>query len=378
MGDLGLQSAYGNTAMAAQLRQQIADQIAAQERAQAQQQQQFQNSRLLSSDARDNRRMDQSDQYRQDTLTEQKRQHDIAASDRTDDNNRALNDQIPAGSFFEDAPAQQQIIGRLQAVGGMPMTPNQQERPKIDEGPLLPGDTGGEKKRGYLKLASEKQQENQGAADAKVEAARLAVESRTNENDQKAKDRLAQIQAAAAGRPVADKLVKVEHKDPATGRTVIEYLPQSDVRGKTFQKGSGATAESRLQSAEAVNQTGDDIVRQLSNPTVAQSLGPALGRFAKMSDFIGNPPPEFSELAGQIESYALANMGVHGMRSVQGAEKIKALLDARHTPESLAGAIRGLGAFSKHFMENEGRGGKPAASEAKPTAADLIKKYGGG
>ncbi len=44
-----------------------------------------------------------------------------------------------------------------------------------------------------------------------------------------------------------------------------------------------------------------------------------------MREFIGNPPPELSELAASIESFALANMGVHGMRSVQGADEIKAL-----------------------------------------------------
>lgn len=193
--------------------------------------------------------------------------------------------------------------------------------------------------------------------DALVEAARLAAENRTNDNEQRAKDRLAQIAAAAAARPVSDKLVKVEHRDPATGRTVIEYLPESERRGKTFEKGASGATETRLASAQAVNQTGADIIAKLSDPAYAKVIGPALGRASKLSDFIGNPPPEFSELAGSIESYALANMGVHGMRSAQGAEQIKHLLDQHHTPESLIAAIKGLSKFSEHFMANEGRTG---------------------
>jgi hypothetical protein len=166
-----------------------------------------------------------------------------------------------------------------------------------------------------------------------------------------------------------NKLVKVEHKDPTTGRTVIEWLPQSEVRGQTFQKGVSGSTETRLESAQAVNQTGEDIVRALSNPNTAAVVGPAMGRYDTLRDFLGNPPPEFSELAGQIESYALASMGVHGMRSAAGAEQIKKLLDAHHTPESLIAAIKGLNAFSNHFMQNEGRA--PAAAP-KPSDADPL------
>lgn len=149
-------------------------------------------------------------------------------------------------------------------------------------------------------------------------------------------------------------LVKVEHKGP-DGRTIIEYLPKGEVRGKTYDKAIPGAVENRLASAEAVNQTGNDIIAKISTPQFAATLGPAMGRAGTLRDFLGNPPPEFSEFAGLVESYSLANMGVHGMRSSQGAEKIKALLDAHHTPESLAAAIRGLNGFSTHFLENEGR-----------------------
>lgn len=163
-----------------------------------------------------------------------------------------------------------------------------------------------------------------------------------------------------------DQLVKVEHKDDATGRTVIEWLPKSQLAGKTFDKGTSATLQTRLASAEAVNQTGQDIIRSLSDPKIAAVVGPIMGKYNNLREFIGNPPPEFAELAGSIESYALASMGVHGMRSTQGAEKIKALMDGKHTPESIIAAINGLNKFSAHFMENNGMGQAPKAAAGGP------------
>ncbi len=191
-------------------------------------------------------------------------------------------------------------------------------------------------------------------SEARMQLARLNAEV-NHWNDQNAKD----------------KLTKVEHKDPATGRTVIEWLPQSQIAGKTFDKGTNAQTENRLASAQAVNQTGNDIIAKVSDPQYAKSLGVAMGRFSKLQDFIGNPPPEYSELAGQIESYALANMGVHGMRSAQGAEKIAKMLSQPHTPESLIAAIKGLNGFSQHFMENEGR---PVPSATQPAVAPSATK----
>jgi hypothetical protein len=153
----------------------------------------------------------------------------------------------------------------------------------------------------------------------------------------------------------------------------------TDATGATVGPKLSATVENRAASAKAVNQTGQDIINQLSDPNVAAMVGPAMGRYNTVRDFIGNPPPELAQLAGEIESYALANMGVHGMRSAQGAEQIKTLLDKKHTPASLIATIKGLSQFSSHFMENEGQTSATpsAATPPKLSAAELIKKYGG-
>lgn len=161
-----------------------------------------------------------------------------------------------------------------------------------------------------------------------------------------------------------DVLQRVDNPDGT-----YSFVPKSTLAGQSFKKPAGATVANRLASAQAVTQTGQDITTELSDPAFAAQVGPALGRYRTLQDFIGNPPPEFAQLAGQIESYALANMGVHGMRSTQGAEMIKGMLTAKHTPESLIAAIKGLNGFSQHFMENEG---------VKPGTTSTAAPAGGG
>jgi hypothetical protein len=108
-----------------------------------------------------------------------------------------------------------------------------------------------------------------------------------------------------------------------------------------------------------------------------------MSRYATIEDFIGNPPPEFSKLVGQIESYSLANMGVHGMRSNNGAEAIKQTLGVgRHTPESIIDTIVGLNGFAQHLLDNEGKGatsttGGAVSDDALRQAAEILRKRSG-
>ena len=170
----------------------------------------------------------------------------------------------------------------------------------------------------------------------------------------------------------SEHLTAVTMKDPATGKTITQYLSNNELRGKTFDKALPSILENRMASATAVIQTGEDIVRHLSDPAYVAALGPVMGRASTLRQFIGNPPPEFSELAGQIESYSLANMGVHGMRSAEGAKVIANLLDQPQTPESLAKAIQGLNGFATHLLTNEGRA--PTTPAASPVAAPAKKQ----
>lgn len=343
---LGLQGSYGASAVQEGLRNRIIDQLKQQ---QAQQQMAMQAQEMQLRQQQEGRIGEEHAAAMQDRRA--------AEADRVAQNYDRGTNVIDEATMPGRYEASNPIMGRLVKAGAA--TPVD-ERPRVDVGPLQPGDSGGALAAGFLKRATTKQADTQSAADAKVEAARLAAENRTNDNEQHQLDRLAQIKASAASRPVPDKLTKVEHRDEATGKTVTEWLPQSELRGKQFAKGASATTETRLASAEAVNQTGDDIIKQLADPKIAAMVGPAMGRYNTLRDFVGNPPPELADLAGSIESYAIANMGVHGMRSAAGAEQIKKLLDKKHTPESMTATIRGLSKFSNHFMENEGR--KPTTS----------------
>ncbi len=233
----------------------------------------------------------------------------------------------------------------------------------------------------------------------KVEAVRMGVpelEGQTmTTNDLKAAaeikqknidNRRAEARDAAMLKALADKsgaaVVKVEYKDPLDGKKKIEWIPKGQLVNRKFDAPDSATAETRLNSSEAVIQTGNDIIESLKSPDFKKEVGPILGRFNSLRDFIGNPPPEFQTLAGNIESFALANMGVHGMRSVQGAKLISKMLDQKHTPESLIASINGLNNFAEHLMANAGRkvpGVSTApASKKDPkdmTAEELVAYY---
>lgn len=161
-------------------------------------------------------------------------------------------------------------------------------------------------------------------------------------------------------------LITIQTVD-ANGNAVTKVVPKT--AGSEFAKPANATTATRVSSAETVNAVGNDIISKLSDPKFAGVVGPVMGRAGTLGDLIGNPPPEFSELAGQIESYALANMGVHGMRSAQGAEAIKHLLEQHHTPESLIATIRGLNDFSTRFVQNN----KPKAPGAPGSGAGPAK-----
>lgn len=170
------------------------------------------------------------------------------------------------------------------------------------------------------------------------------------------------------------------HTVDAAGNNVTKVVPKT--AGSEFAAPVNATTANRVASAETVNRLSDDMLARLADPKLASTLGVVMGRYNTLQDFIGAPPPEFAELAGEVESFALANMGVHGMRSAFGAKQISDMLNQKQTPESLAAKIRGLSKFSKDFAEHNKptTGGKaPAqASGGTETPEQRIKRLLGG
>lgn len=205
-----------------------------------------------------------------------------------------------------------------------------------------------------------------------------------NRSRQEAADKRSEAQlelSRQAAKRAGEKLVQVDMFDPETKKNVRTWVRQSELDGKTVQKPIGSASLSRAESAETVDKVGTDLIAKLTDAKFDSALGPVLGRFNTVRDFIGAPPPQFAELAGEIESFSLANMGVHGMRSAQGAQKIKEMLDQKLTPSALSAKIKGLLQFAKEFQGTVyGPGGSstPAKEETWTKDANgrpvLVKK----
>jgi len=192
------------------------------------------------------------------------------------------------------------------------------------------------------------------------------------EHQQLVDDSIEKMKTKPPAAPAPEKPVKITTKGP-DGKNHIQFVYPSQVAGQTFDAPASATEINRGDSAAAVADTGNNLIQELSDPKVAAKVGPIMGRYNTLREFIGNPPPELAELAGEIESFSLANMGVHGMRSAQGAKQIAALLDRKHTPESAIAAIRGLMKFTNSYLQETGRAPKPTDTTMDPLASAKAK-----
>lgn len=151
-----------------------------------------------------------------------------------------------------------------------------------------------------------------------------------------------------------ERLVQVRRFDPKTGTNVVEFVPESEARGGPYRAPIGSAEISRKHTATALTQTGDDVIKSLQSPALAKQLGIVMGRYNTLEDFIGNPPPEFARLAGELKSFSAANMTVHGFRSSTGAQKVFEMLNQKQTPEALIEKIKGLMQFTKYYLNEFG------------------------
>lgn len=150
------------------------------------------------------------------------------------------------------------------------------------------------------------------------------------------------------------------------GNSVNKIVPK--VAGTSYAAQPKGTLANRLESARAVVQTGNDITKKLTDPKFMATVGPVMGRYSSLADFVGNPPPEYAELAGQINSLAMANQGVHGMRNAESARELaKEEMGMYHTPEAIAHYIIGLNSFAAHLLENNKMSATPPGDGAKTT-----------
>lgn len=188
----------------------------------------------------------------------------------------------------------------------------------------------------------------------------------------RADDRALQIaRTAAAARAQGEGHTKphlTKMRNPETGQVEMAWVTPGEKPEFIGQAAPDATTSSRAHAANALIAQAADIDDLLKDPQVRASLGPAMGRVTNLRELIGNPPPELAGLAGEIESFALANMGVHGMRSVQGSKEISKLLDAKHTPESLRRALHGLLNYAEKYVDETNMRRGTAGSAGAPAA----------
>lgn len=147
---IGLQGAYAADSLQQLLARRKAEQLLAEHFAteQANKQQEF---------GLRQRSLDQNDQFRNDQLALQRDTAEQTAKDRQVGLANTIADQLPPGQFMApNDPA----VGFLRSGGRGSLLTEQQARPAVDVGPLLPGDTGGARQQGFIKSASQKQQED--------------------------------------------------------------------------------------------------------------------------------------------------------------------------------------------------------------------------
>jgi hypothetical protein len=210
-------------------------------------------------------------------------------------------------------------------------------------------------------------------AQERADAAVTAQKERESHQEDMARltSSLASGRAQEAADRKADEMVKIgPFTDPDTGRAVTKYIRRGDL-GKVglLDKPVSGVLENRLEASEAVVNTGDKMIQELYNPELQKELGPLMGQYNTLEDFFGDPPEKFKELAGRIHSYALAMMGVHGMRSAEAAQKIIDQMGLKHTPESLISMMKGLREFPVELLTQAHRKPKMATAPTGPASA---------
>lgn len=317
----------------------------------------------LAEEALRGRGLDEQAAYRQMQQNELNRTHQANEAIRLGTEGEHQANTIPPNTFLPETDPAVATMDKTGYGSLLTKQPAIQAQGPDFQGPTPEGTTIADyangRQAGRLKTASAKQQ-----ADAASQAQKTAAEQRAEAAQKETARHNSAMETAAANKPAATVVVQTVDGD---GNPITKIVPKT--AGDTYVKPAPGTVANRVASAETVNAVGNDLIQKLSDPKVASQLGPAMGRYNNLREFVGNPPPELAELAGQIESYALANMGVHGMRSAQGAQKITELLDRRHTPESLAATIRGLSDFSSRFAANN----KPKAGATPQSGSAPVR-----
>jgi hypothetical protein len=99
-------------------------------------------------------------------------------------------------------------------------------------------------------------------------------------------------------------------------------------------------ARDKAQQAQVIQFAGNTLMEHIRQN--ADQLGPVMGRYNSMADFIGNAPPEYKSLAAELGSWVALHPAAHGFRGVKAAEEFqKTFGNVWNSPESLVAGIQG-------------------------------------
>jgi hypothetical protein len=139
-----------------------------------------------------------------------------------------------------------------------------------------------------------------------------------------------------------------------------------------------AATANRVKAAKDSLSMGNELIAMLDDPETAAQLGPIAGRATNLQEFIGNIPPNMSELAGALKSWTELQPTVHAMRSSEMAEHIEKSLNRKFTPEALKGFIRGFNRTARtvagNNSETSGTGGTTPTGGVQGLSTDEILK----
>lgn len=366
---LGLTMAGGNDALHQLLAQRRAERLAAEQR-------QFNNQRLLGADARAQQALDLQSQYRQDALKEQQRQHTLQDEARNIGLANTLADQLPSGTFL---PQNDPAVGMLRTGGRgslLTETPATQPMGAAFEGPMPGGETPQQaqvgRSAGFLKTASQKQR------DTDADNARQSAVADAN-----ASARVQQLEQAAERLRQQGQLNEANIL-LAQARAEAESAKADAARAKASPGPSTFATEHNARSLE----TARSLEKKVSNWTAG--AGSILANIpatdarnfkAELDTLKANIG--FGELTAMREASKTGGaLGQVSDRELTLLSSALGALDTGQSPANLRANLKKIGDSLQRWHDAQALNGAPGsnvnvAPTGKPSAADLIRKYGG-
>lgn len=184
---------------------------------------------------------------------------------------------------------------------------------------------------------------------------------------QRALDRLEAVQG---GRMLYDYGVNPITGETLTGENAAPFMSVDESGAPVPYKQATVfrpttAARGRGEQAHTIVEAGEGLVNYIKQH--ADEIGPLASRYNDLLEFIGDPPPEFKQLAGEFESWIALHPAAHGFRGMNAVQQFeKAFGPIEMTPEALIAGIRGsyntMGALQKTATPKTTGPRKPTAT----------------